>query len=375
MATAPGSLRIAFISSALSPEGADDRESFDFFAVLLSGIVRNAQTNGHRVSVYVPQKHGPKISDQGDLIAEVLKSSFQFDAIVIAPFEIDTVKRELQKHVPAVISRDKGEVYVAKPLIFVDKMIDLADIQSSFSSSFSVQNVTCSQYEGGYKAAGVLVKALAKLPGGRKNQKILILRGLQGDEQRVAGFNDFMSANASGVHVVEINSPKLNFTRPGARDWMDEELEHLRHGRHSVFGKPNGRTNWGIFATNDEMALGIRSVIAYEYQHIRDELAMSTQSSQEIGYNSTTDILKNLYFLQNIRIVGFDGIAPVVDLIKTRERFRDRRFKEDRWLVGTIRAEVEQQTEKAIELIEILVNNPHKNTATPEIVPVEVISC
>lgn len=371
-------MNIAFISSALSSEKPEGTESFDFFAGLLSGIVRSAHDSGHRVSVFVPKKEGTS-SDQADLLADVLREPGAFDAFVIAPFEVEPVK----KLILDLLGRDSAQPPCdgegkapTKPIVFVDKVVNLSEVQEKINPRYVVQNVTCGNEQGGYKAANILYRTFKRsgLPKEGDRLRFLIIRGLEGDEDRVKGFRNYIKENLATCSVDEAKSPDLlNFTRGGAREWMEEQLILLRNGQMSKFGSLDDRTPMGVFACNDEMALGIRGIIADEYRKVRESLSLATNTSTEIDFGEAEKMLKELYFFQNIRIVGFDGIASAVELIGVSDGGKDTRFRQDRWLVGTIRAEAEAQSKKAIKWVDILRKNPERAILGGDVVETRVV--
>jgi ABC-type sugar transport system substrate-binding protein len=348
---------VAFISSALSPEKEEGYESFDFFAVLLGGIVIHAQKNliDGRVAVYVPEKIETDRTNQGDLLQKVLKLGRRFDAIVIAPFETSVVKAELLKYVNSISSDPEHDDASDIPLVFIDKNIDPEELGEDVCNRFSIVNVACDNHDGGRKAARLLIKALnaQDIVRNRKREnrpsRFMILRGLEGGEQRANGFREAI-ASATRAEIITPASDDLNFTRSGARRWMEDQLASIREKKINDFGSLGDTTQWGIFACNDEMALGIHAVISARHDLLRERVGLANDESRVDS--ETAEDVSELMFLQGIKIVGFDGIGAAREVISPMRGVRDR------WFVGTIGAQVERQSASAIDWIKKLRESP-----------------
>lgn len=352
-------MHIAFVSSPLAPENDQQFDSFDFFAILLGGIVRHAQEFNHRVTVFVPQKSNATGSNQEAILrGSVLAEPVRFDAVVIAPFSTNAVEKVIKEYFASVTANGacrakQQESKILRRIAFVDKKIDLQDVK--VPEGILIHNVVCDNLTGGKSAAEVLHRNFVdrknrKLTTARE-QRFMVLRGLEGSEDRFEGFRKRMAelVYQPGLQIEQPRSDYLNFTRAGARKWMRDELAGLESGNRNSFGKLDPAVSWGIFACNDEMALGIRAVISNRYHELRQTLAAATtMSADKVKYhgNFTTDY-QLLIFLQEIRIVGFDGIAPARDLINPG----DNPMRPDPWLIGTIDARIERQSAATIQWI------------------------
>jgi len=365
-------MHIAFVSSALSPENAEDRDSFDFFAILLAGVVRQAQRLDHRVSVYVPQKKGATDSDQGIVLRSALTKDF--DAIIVAPFETGVVVSELesffekmrQMHPEACKARQL-------PIVIIDKIID-ATFTVKIPEGVFIKNVICDNKSGGFQAGQILHDYFESRNIPFANRKFMVLTGLQGAEDRVRGFGEAISIEYPDIQVVRPTSSDLNFTRVGARRWMNDQFNKLIKETPSEFGFLNSYNAWGIFACNDEMALGIRHVISNYYRQIRERLSLFTYTSNDriIDQEKTLLDLRALMFLQDIKIVGFDGIAPAIELIQPVGPRTDTDIRRDPWLIGTISAEMGEQTAKAIDWINLFFHNNQEAVESPSLISIGI---
>lgn len=349
---------IAFISSALSPEKETGWESFDFFAVLLGGIVRRAQDLPGRVSVYIPRKEGSDETNQADLLERVLEIKDRFEAIIIAPFNTDVVIQKLnefmQARPPPSLGLTDGR---GTPLIFVDKPVDPEGLDPAVKEVFSLASVSCDNQEGGKHAAQLLIDAFhedeaqGRSPADKMDRKFMILKGLEGSDDRAKGFGEEIKRRYPN-HELKIvdNDGDLNFTRSGARSWMHNQLRRLRCNEVTAFGKLTEASEWGVFACNDEMALGIHSVIAAQHRVLRERVAAANSGSR-MHAGIATDV-DELIFLQNIKIVGFDGIGAARELISPIDGV------DDPWLVGTVQAHVDRQSERAVDWAKRLYKEP-----------------
>lgn len=359
-------MQIAFISSALSPEDQTERESFDFFAVLLNGIVSHGQTDDSQVVVFVPTKTGALGSDQESLVRRVLEIASEFHAIVIAPFKTDTVAYEIKQHFDNLPISDD---FQCKALVFIDKAISPADLGDNIEDKILIKNFSCNNKQGGIEAADILLQQFDAESIPVNDQYFMVLEGLQGGEDRRKGFVDRIGAIHSGKAVSRPDSDLLNFTRAKARSWMARELDKLFGGKTNEFGQLHENVSWGIFACNDEMALGIRSVISDKYQVYRRLLAEEI-SQPSVVWEKAREYLIAVTFLQRIRIVGFDGIAAALDLIEAANDDHH-----ENWLIGTIRAQVERQSSEAIKWLKLLDKHPlrGKSEVDPVVLPVDPV--
>jgi ABC-type sugar transport system substrate-binding protein len=366
-------MHIAFVSSALSPAGDDASESFDFFALLLGGIVRNAQDK-HSVTVFVPRKHGADDSDQPAVLAKCLETS-PFDVIVIAPFKVKEVREVLERFFAAQVAPpDQPADVQLKGIVFVDKVVDFQAHPLKLPANFLLKSIGCQNEEGGELAADILKHAFDSRTIDPKNRRLMVLDGLEGSKERVIGFKKHAGNIMPDVPIVTPNDKLLNFTRGDARQWMLRQVNALRESRISAFGSLDGLLAWGIFACNDEMALGIRSIVSNQYRRLR------TRFGKQFDLNlaeihDDEHLIKEfelLRFLQRIRIVGFDGIAPAIDLIKPNVGAYALKVDVDPWLIGTIQTHVEDQSAAAVDWINLLRDKPGEAEQTQGIQTVKV---
>jgi DNA-binding LacI/PurR family transcriptional regulator len=349
-------MHIAFVSSALTPDGPNATESFDFFALLLGGIVERADESDIRVSVYIPRKRSPTTSNQREVLMRVLRDADDFNAIVIAPFAIDEIRGELEKFFIERTTKKGAKQKPPKPIVFIDKVVDFDGPAAPSEADFLLKSIGCNNADGGREAARILCDLFAERGVEDAHRRLMVLAGLEGSQDRVRGFVERARELAPDMQLVAPTSEHLNFTRRGARRWMLDQMKALKSGDPSDFGILDPSVSWGIFACNDEMALGVRSVVSNRYRQLRAELLDAHFSTGRLRLRTKPSMRRNsdlADFLENIKIVGFDGIGPAIDLIDPTAEGIQFHHEPDPWLVGTIRAHVEQQSVEAIDWIRL----------------------
>ncbi|HLL31913.1 MAG TPA: hypothetical protein VK403_13045, partial [Allosphingosinicella sp.] len=236
-------------------------------------------------------------------------------------------------------------------LVFIDKNIDPIELGPQVINSLFVKNVCCDNEAGGQDAAQIILDSFHSQGVSPDHQRFMVLRGLEGGDARAEGFESTITSLYPDKEIRHPDSKLLNFTRSKARRWMDQELDAWLKGRNNEFGHEVEDVAWGIFACNDEMALGVRFAVADRYRFLRSKLTAKIQAPA-VDADVVSSLLAKVLFLQRIRIVGFDGIAAALDLIEKA----DGNYPE--WLIGTIRAQVEQQSKEAINWLRLLQDSP-----------------
>jgi ribose transport system substrate-binding protein len=182
--------------------------------------------------------------------------------------------------------------------------------------------VLSDNYEGGVMAAQYMVEKLAGIEGQKEVLSILLHPGSAVGEVRAAGFRDEMAKHPDFTLVAELNG---NDTVEGG----------YQVTRDTLAANPN---LVGIYATNDPEAIG------------------ANQALKEAGKNGVSDVL----------LVGFNGDAPALELIKAGE------------MAATIRQDPYGQGKAAVEAAIKLLNGEaieYSDPATKSIYfPVEVVT-
>lgn len=366
--TTKSSQKIAYVSSALSPEDRTDRESFDFFSLLLTGIAQRIHRAEHEVAIYVPRKINADDSDQKALLEDVLRRATEYACIIVAPFKTGDVGSALVATYERMGKNASSPNL--PPIICIDKALIPTQWQTVIPKDKVPLGVVCDNHRGGELAAQLLFSALKQSYPDMNHWRILILPGLEGGEQRRDGCASHLkSLGIPEQNITILTDHRLNFTRTNAERWAAEQLKNALDGSPNAFGNMKDDLAWGIFACNDEMALGIRNVVASLYTQERQELArIATHNDRKmLNLGMLEKQGEKVGFLQSIQIVGFDGIGAVRDLLIPPDG-----LDPDPWLVGTIDARIDLQTEDAVGILRKLLNGqlPDKN---PHLIPVREI--
>jgi nucleoside phosphorylase/DNA-binding LacI/PurR family transcriptional regulator len=272
---------IALITSAFQDRKAD---SFDYFALLTSEVVKEFQADLD-VVVFVP--FGSDVGkDQADLVKKLgdRQEDHYLNGLIVSPFEVSTRLSELaasfsKKHNCRVLAVDQ-----ALPL--------RADANGNKPMSVVPDN-----FVGGKYAANALHAHFSALQKKAtiKKPRFLVVMGSGASPDRLAGFKDQILELVPGSRVVT-DGPFI-FGREEGRDWAMKYK----------FWKQKDLV--GVFACNDELALGVRDAL--------EEMAMGDP-----------DIA-----MTQFAIVGFDGIRDaMVEIGRPNER----------WLINSVRVPIDQ---------------------------------
>ena len=257
---------IVYISSALSTR---ESSTFDYFTSLVSNLVWSVQRILKKdLVVKVPETNITR--PQIDLLDEVLDHREKYASMIIAPIESEEVRTLLNQRI------NSFDEYRKCPIFSIDKPVGIITEQN-----IEVPSVYADWYKGGYAAGEAAKKIFRKNPDLR-DRKVLILKGLEGSEKRIQGFEDACRTSKIPMVIDVTEDPPIDFSREGALDRIiDEYSESLQE--YSV-----------IFACNDEMALGVREAILSLRQDDHSKVEQKTR----------------------FRILGFDGTNEFVRLQK-----------------------------------------------------------
>lgn len=182
--------------------------------------------------------------------------------------------------------------------------------------------VLSDNYEGGALAARYMVEQLADVEGTKEVLMILLHPGSAVGEVRAAGFRDEMANHEDFVIVAELDG----------NDTVEGGFEVTRD---TLAANPN---LVGIYATNDPEAIG------------------ANQALKQAGKSGVDDVL----------VVGFNGDAPALELIKAGE------------IAATIRQDPYGQGKAAVEAALTLLDGGQIEYSDPETrsiyFPVEVVT-
>jgi len=124
---------------------------------------------------------------------------------------------------------------------------------------------------------------------GIANPNVVIMRGLVGSEIRIDGFKAGMASVAEDWRVAYAEGFHGHYSKQGAFDSFEPYLVE-RIAAHSPIH--------GVFATNDEMALGVREAL------LKHRLEYASTFAPRVGCMTSFPV-----------VVGFDGIRDLTLLI------------------------------------------------------------
>jgi ABC-type sugar transport system substrate-binding protein len=314
---------VLFINSALSIDEDDKSDIFDFFVLLTANLSIEFHKAEFDVVMKVPRSQDTAAKEQNLFIISLLENLVKenrfkdhYSGIVIAPFDKDKLRPNLIKFVSSLKDNEF-------PVITIDKGFETIE---TIKPDVKIPYVICDGKKGGKVAAGCFIEYFeshTRLFEGRKPQ-IIILEGLQCSEERSKGFTE------KGKLVFDIFG-KLSgeYKRSKAKEVVKDAIE----SKDKVDG---------FFCCNDEMALGVRDAIE-EYK----ERLENKRNRVGIKYHGTEkqaryeEIDSKISRLNEIRIVGYDGIKEVRVLLKQPN---------EQWLLNSVDVQVSAQVQALKEI-------------------------
>jgi ABC-type sugar transport system substrate-binding protein len=287
---------IVYISSLLNK---NKSSSFDFFVEIITCISEKLSLD-YDLIVKIPSSTHPS---QAQLIEKIIEQSDNYGLFIVAPFNTLELKKILE-------GKD-----IRIPIITIDKYFDTI---KNNNTNIEIPYISADWKEGGKLAADIFIEHFKN----KDKVTILILEGLEGSQVRIDGFTERIKEtnkrgckkrksnpcikckSGSDCKFSLIKSDTLDFSRESATTYLKRFLQD----------NPNLQID-GIFACNDEMALGARDTL------------------QELTKNGNH---------QNIKIVGFDGINEVKFILKNNK---------DDLLLGSIDVNISQQVEHLVNSI------------------------
>lgn len=286
--------RIAFLTSAID-EGDPFHSSFDYFASLTASVI-DALQKKYDISIKAPVGHmGTWRRDFPQLLEWIYENRDLFkDGIVISARD-----REETQHIVQKLVDDGGRVFT------ID--IDLPAV----SHRGNLQSIVPDNKDGGKQAARALWKYYKTLPDEKRplRPEFVVLTAGGASVDREFGFRkeiEYQSQNKATITPKDVRE----FTREGGIEWAN------------AFIAKDWPNLVGIFACNDEIALGVRHV--FERNGV----------------------------LHPAKIVGFDGIRDFTVALE---------YGPDRWLLNSV---VIQLGEMATELQKAMSPGQHANGPT-----------
>ncbi len=292
---------IAFISSPIVHE--DDSASSDFFAILASRLAIDLQSH-HDVVVRIPSsKTNPELS-QRQLIRATLNDATKYSAIVICPVEP-------QRLTPHILSFLRNTDHDTPALFLIDQPLDPTPFREAGVDP--PPYVIPDNHRGGELAADSLWTFYQSMRVKADTPHSAVLMGSALSTIRARAFESHLRACA-GTKAIDVTvSPDLSYDRDLAKRYVLDQLSEW---------------SWpklvGIFACNDEMALGARDAL------------LARSRDDDIDHSLRP------------QIVGFDGLHDVKRLINDPD---------DRWMLNTVKAQLPEQVAHLTQLIDSVVQD------------------
>jgi ABC-type sugar transport system substrate-binding protein len=280
---------IVYVSSPLINIDAAQTSSNDYFVQLITFIV---QKTHHLLSADVVVRLAKSTSsdDQVTLIKEIFSKKEKYSGVILSPVDVSHAALVLQSLIHTLAD------YKSLPIITIDKQI------TEPVNDIRIPSITSNWKDGGACAARLILRRL-KIRNDNGAKNILYMPGLQGSEERIAGFTEVLGGDADNRFTLT-GVPKADFTRETAKTRF---IDYLKTNRNVVDF---------IFACNDEMALGIR-----------DAIVEARPSNQVV---------------QCTKVIGFDG---------TKEFTAAMDAENNDILLATVDVNLESQVDKLVEKI------------------------
>lgn len=312
-----GYKNILFVSAPLSAPDSKI-ETYDYFAGIAAELALRLYKDHKEYDLVLKVPNARLAKEQQiEFIDRAIKSPERYQCIIVSPVDRENMKEEMKGWIKA---------YSADKIFMVDQGFTPDDCLELHQQS----DRGCPPYvqadwkHGGWVAAESMFKAF--------NQKsvtaphIVILKGGVGSPERIDGFLQFMEEKKGSDFTYTKDDLYGDYSRRTAMEVFENHLELLISA---------GRTVDGVFATNDEMALGAREA----FKRYKE----SYMKMMEKRHHNSLPV-----------IVGFDGIRDVTRLIDEK----------DELLYDTVDVQLKLQINTLVDLIERLVIKPKKNDKT-----------
>jgi len=356
---------VVFISSALSPDGhPDPSKVFDFFVIIAARLSIALSHNEFEIILKVPKSQETASSDQRAFIkelAEIKELHKWYSGIIIAPFDTIETEAELSN----LIKSNNSAASI--PILTIDKFYKADDDGKllRFKDTVPPAYVVCDSVMGGKLAANCLIKHFYKdTPRIKSRLDILIIKGLEGSDERIDGFitqlNEFANSHKKFLYNLHLSEEwNGNFEREKTREIVDSNLSVLFNKKIDA-----------IFCCNDEMALGTRDAIVDKHDELLSKAitleknldvidnqlellcldendvtepeCIQLQSVKDRTVIELESINKELTWVSDVKIVGYDGIQEVRYLI----------INNDQWLLDSVDVQVHEQVAEITKLFE-----------------------
>lgn len=308
--------KILFISSPLFIKGKES-SSHDYFTYIISELVQGFKDKNRDIDfvLKVPKANNDFHKQQVDFIDDALKKDFEYDCIIVSPYNRNLLLKEFYRWKKPLNSNK---------LFFIDQgfpVKEVGDIDGIHRPPYAQANWIQGGECAGVSMANYFLQ-IAKVKNENKlYPNILIVKGTVGSKERIEGFkNGLLSLNNDKFHI----SP--TYPTDDINGLYDKTITKSKFKEIlDAYLKENKAIN-GIFCCNDEMALGVREVLE----------SSKTKIENTFSNNPTLPVLPI--------IIGFDGIKDVISLIEEPNP--------DIFLYDTVLVDAEKQIESVLKMVE-----------------------
>jgi DNA-binding LacI/PurR family transcriptional regulator len=300
----------------LTPSSGDQ----PFYTSMLCGLVRNAALALHQNYIIIPSMPTRSFETVSiwSLFGTLEDRQLEIDGIFFIPDRPDEYFDQL-----VGFHENHGDV----PLMLLDVYFDVDKCDERTRRRLP-SFVGGDEREGGALASEIMVTFLQYRKDEVRN--VIIVNGADTgwERQRAASFRTTFSSAYPGVNFIE--SRFINYNR--------------REAFEEVFGllctlAQDGLVDCsGIFACNDDMALGSRAAI------VRMKV-------------------KGFRFVNDPAIVGYDGISEIRDYIEHH----------DEYIVGSVDVKIDEQAALAIEVMHALIRGARNESVVELVNPVPLV--
>lgn len=302
--------KILLISSPIT--SADNEiDTYDYFAAIASELAIIIQNRFKDVELVlkVPEGGGKAKDQQLRFIEEAIKSEFPYECIVVSPFERDALYTQMDKWISQ---------YGDNKIIIVDQGFTTDDYKHFHSDNIPrPPYVQADWMEGGNIAARSMYEYFIE-----KNitcPHIVLVKGKVGSAQRITGFRGGMDSKITNTFRASYLECEGGYSKKVARESFESYLKICINSNKVIDG---------VFATNDEMALGVREALL---KHKSDYLS------------TVGKITKGVLPV----IIGFDGIKDITLLIDNNDDF----------IYDTVNVKLKEQMHSVANIIDRVVFN------------------
>jgi ABC-type sugar transport system substrate-binding protein len=307
--------RVLFVSSTVSdPE--HGQETIDYFSTITTELAGRFQAR-HRdydLVIKIPGGDHP-VEDQLNIIEAAIAQEPGYESIFISPIDV----RKLAEYAGIWLKE-----FPYRKLFFIDQGLNPDNVKDfGYAKRTAPPYVQADWLDGGRKAAESMLGYFNKR--GINNPSVVLVKGKFGSEKRLEGFTKCFEEHKSRHKNFNYSTSEIDgqYSRVIARDRF----------RTSIAGAiENQNLIHGVFAANDEMALGVRDALR--------------------AYEAYEDYPASLCPI----IIGFDGIREAKIHV----------YEEDKYLYDTIDVCLRDQIEILMDFFErVVVQNGNYRKVSP----------